>query len=169
MAAVVVLLLAVACGGGSDAVEWRGLDLTLPEGWVVVENRSNVLTVADAPRPQSPGALGDRTVSVQVLHEPGAQAEVWREYARERSGTVEVDEDMSVGGRPAHRLIFTRENNGMTTREMVVLIPSRQLEILLQPVARPGEHDLTQVFLDHRAEFDELLASITFGAPAEGP
>lgn len=166
---MVVLLLAVACGGASDEVQWRGLDLTLPEGWVVVENRSNVLTVADAPRPQSPGALGDRTVSVQVLHDSGADVEVWRDSVRERDGTVEVDEETSVGGRPARRLVFTRESNDVTTREMVVLVPSRELEILLQPVARPDEHDLTQVFLDHRDEFDELLASVTFGAPAEGP
>lgn len=169
MLAVVVSLLLVACGGDSGHVGWRGLELTLPEGWVVAEHQPNVLTVADAPRGASPGQLGERTVSVQFLHRPGAAADDWRRLVEEQEGTLEVDERTMIGDRPAIRFVLTREVNGAPTREMVVLVPARELEILLQPVARPGDADLSQVFLDNRDEFEELLGSIRFGPPVDRP
>lgn len=169
MLVVAVSLLLVACGGDSGQVAWRGLELTLPEGWVVVEHQPNVLTVADAPRGESPGQLGERTVSVQFLHRTGAVADDWRRLIEDQEGTLEVDERTTIGQRPATRFVLTREVNGAPTREMVVLVPARELEILLQPVARPEDADLSQVFLDHRDEFDELLGSIQFGPPVDRP
>ena len=53
--------------------------------------------------------------------------------------------------------------------EMVVVVPSRSLTILLQPVPVRGQTDAPQVFLEARDQFDAILDSIRFGAPVDGP
>lgn len=172
-AALVLVVLLAACGGGdgSGRLEWRGLELTVPDGWVVFENRPTLLSIANAPLGEEAGDPGERTVAVQFAHRgsnPQTAADV-REFVAEQEGELEVDESITVGGRPAHRFVYTFDANGTPTREMVVLVPARQLDILLQPVPRPGQTSAPDVFLDFRGRFDELVASIEFGAPPEGP
>lgn len=158
-------LLLGACGGQSRHVDWRGLELTIPPGWVVAEQRDTLLTVADAPLGDEPGDAGERDVAVQLTHRPGQSVADVHRFLEGQDGDLEVDEPTTVGGRPARRLVYTFDANGTPTREMVVLIPARQLEILLQPIPRPGRTDAPQVFREHRQEFDQLLGSIEFGAP----
>lgn len=167
--AVVLAVGLVACGGGGRQVDWRGLELTLPEGWSTFEQSSTLLSVANAPLGEEAGDPGDRTVAVQFTHRPDATVEQHREFVARQGGEIEVDESTTIGGRPARRLVYTLtfDATGTPTREMVVLIPARGLEILLQPVPTTDQTDAPEVFTDYRDEFDRLLASIEFGAPID--
>jgi hypothetical protein len=50
---------------------------------------------------------------------------------------------------------------------MVVLIPSRGIEILAQPVPDPGDTDGPDVFLEHVDTFVEVVDGARFGAPVD--
>lgn len=161
---LLVGVLVAACGSGS-AVSWRGLELSLPQGWVVADKADTRMMLADAPLGEQAGDRGDRTVAVQLTHEPGTSVSDWRDFVAQQDGTIETDESTTVGGRPAHRLVYTFDANGIRTREMVVVVPSRSIVVLLQPVAADGQTDAPGVFLQGRGTFDDIIASISFGAP----
>jgi hypothetical protein len=168
----VLVALLVGCGGGADGtVAWRDLSLELPDGWVVFEEEDTRLSVASEPlgaeiddgeRPE-----GD-VVAVFLTYEPRTIPDDWRRYAEERGAVVEEDRSIEVGGVPATRFQLLEESDATTTRELVVVVPARDVVLLAQPVpdgTEPG--DLTGLFDAELAAFDELLGSISWGAPVE--
>jgi hypothetical protein len=165
---VVVLLLAACTGPSATGTQsWTGLDLVLPEGWEVFERRDTLLSVADAPLGDEDGDVGDRTVAVQFTYEPSVSPQAWRDLVTGDGGDIEVDEQIQVDGVPATRLVFNWVTNGVPTREMVVVVPSRRLVMLFQPVPVSGQTDAPEIFLEHVDEFDAILTSIDFGAPPD--
>jgi hypothetical protein len=179
------ILSAVMLGGCTSAgatgglISWRDLDLEIPVGWVVLDQRADLLFLAneDITRPDDelddPPVLpadpdSNDVVGVQLTTDSSSTAADWRELVQQEGGTVELDERVEIGGLPATALTFRWVTNGVDTRERVVLVPSRRLVILLQPIPVVGQANAPTVFDAHRAEFDEMLASILWGRPVEG-
>lgn len=165
-----LLLLAVtACSSGSGGrQEWRGLSLTLPDGWVRFEHSETLMGVANAPLGQEDGDPGERVVAAQFTYEPSASPDDWRQFVEEQDGTLETDERIVLDEIPATKLVFSYTTNRIPTREMVVVIPSRGMVVLMQPVPVRGQTDAPEIFLEHVEEFEAILASIEFGAPYQG-
>ncbi|MTV27240.1 hypothetical protein FTX61_17740 [Nitriliruptoraceae bacterium ZYF776] len=169
---LVLAVLLVACGGGGE-VRWRDLRLTLPDGWSVFEERDDLLSIANAPLgeeadPQEPPE-GD-VLAVSFTHAPAASPETWRSYIAGLDGAeLEVDRDVEVGGVPARQLIYTSSSSGTDTREMVVVIPGRQVEVLAQPVPFPGDTGAQESFDAALPVFEALFAEASWGAPVDGP
>ncbi len=160
-----LLALLTACGGGDDgSVAWRDLTLVPPDGWQVFEQGDFVLSLADAPL-GGEGARGARAVAAQFTHEPDTVPDDWRRFVEEQGGELEVDEAITVDDLPATRLVFSYVTNEVPTREMVVLVPSRGIVMLFQPVIEMGETDGPDRFVAKRDEFEAILAGIDFGAP----
>lgn len=167
-----VLLLAVGCGPSgpvTGVVDWRGLELTTPEGWAAYEVRDTLLYLADGEPGEEPGDPGTLEVAAQLTYEPGTIPDDWRALIADEGGTIEADVRTEIDGLPARRIVFSWASNGTPSREMVVLVPSRSLVMLFQPVPVQGQTDAPEVFLDRAEEFDAILASIRFGAPVDGP
>lgn len=169
-----VAALLVACGGDGGDLRWRDLTLEVPGGWVVFEEEATRLSLANQPlgadvaeedRPE-----GD-VVAVFLTHRPGVTPGAWRQQIADAGATLEVDEATEVGGVPATRLQFrTPAADGLAeTRELVVVVPAREVELLAQPVPLPGDTDAPEVFDRARPTFDELLGSFRWGAPVDGP
>ncbi|MBW3659158.1 MAG: DUF1795 domain-containing protein [Actinobacteria bacterium] len=165
-ATLLLVLLAVACGssGGRERT-WRDLQLTLPEGWIVFEEEPTRLSVADDELGEE-GARGPAEAAAFFTHEPRSSPDDWRQLIEDLDGTLERDERISVGGAPATKLVFRHESNGVPLREMVVIIPSRDIVILMQPVVVRGQADGPDLFETHLDAFEDLLSSLRFGAPA---
>ncbi len=159
-----VLLGATACGGGPDQVRWRDVRLSPPVGWTVFEQDDAVLSLANAPL-DGEGRRGAQAVAAQFTHEPTTVPDDWRAFVEEQGGELEVDEAIEVDEVPATRLVFTFDANGIPTREMVVVVASRGIVMLFQPVLEQGETDGPDRFLANRATFDAILDGIAFGAP----
>ena len=169
LAAGIVVLLAVvlaACGDPSQ-VSWRGLTLRLPDGWHTFERSTDRLSLADGQLGASPGDPGSREAEAFFTYEPETTAGDWRDFVTRVDGTMETDEQITVGGRPATRLVFRHASGDIPIREMVVVVPSRHVVVLMHPLVTRGSTDGPQKFLAHRAEFDAILDSITFGAPVK--
>ncbi|MBW3620829.1 MAG: hypothetical protein KY461_11330 [Actinobacteria bacterium] len=166
--ALALVLVGVACDRASGPERsWRDLEVTLPEGWSVFEDEGTRFSVADGTLGDD-GDRGTAEAAAFFTHEPGSGPDAWRELVDGAlDGTLERDERLQVGGVPATRLVFSHESNGLPLREMVVLVPSRELVILMQPIVLRGERDGPQVFDAHLAEFDALLSSLRFGAPTD--
>lgn len=163
-----VALLLAACGGdGGPVRDWRDLTLTLPDGWSVEAEGETFLNLADGELGEEPGDVGTREVAAYLTHEPTTIPQDWRTFVEEVEGTLESDEAISVGGAPATKLVFSHASNGVPVREMVVVIPSRGIVMLMQPVVTQGQTDGPEVFVRHREEFELLLSSIRFGAPVD--
>lgn len=158
-------LLLSACSS-SNEVDWRGLSLTPPEGWQVFEQRATTLSLANGDL-SAEGVRGQRAVAMQFNHEPRTVPDDWRELVTSSGGTIEVDESFDLDGVPSTRLVFSWVTGGIPTREMVVLIPSRGIVVLAQPVVEQGETDGPDRFLEFREQFDAVLDSIVFGAPVD--
>lgn len=167
LAAALALLLG-ACGGSDAGVqEWRGLELELPAGWEVFERRDTLLSAGNGPVGEEPGDPGERTVVAQLSYDPSSSTDDWRALVEAEGGELEVDERLDIDGVPATRLIWAWTTNGVPTREMVVLLPSRSLVMLFQPAPRADQLDAPEVFLRHRDEFEAILESIDLGAPVD--
>ncbi|MEX1162036.1 MAG: hypothetical protein WEB03_00495 [Nitriliruptor sp.] len=169
---VVIASLLAACGGDDGMVAWRDLELTVPDGWVVFEEEDSRLSlanqaigadVAEADRPD-----GD-VVAVFLTHRPGVTPGEWRSYIEEVGATLEVDQPIEVGGVPATRLQFLTPggDGSATTRELVVVVPAREVELLAQPVPLPDDEQAPATFDRALPTFDELLDSVTWGAPLD--
>lgn len=161
VAAAAVLLAACTGGGG---LRWRDVRLSLPDGWVVAENEDTRFTVANA-RLGSDGVPGPGEVAAFFTVEPGASPQPWRDLIDQAGWVLEEDTGVTVGGVPATRLVYHMAGVDIPLREMVVVVPSRDLVILLQPVVQPGSTDGLALFDRHRDQFVELLESVRFGAP----
>lgn len=175
LTALLAVLLA-ACGGDSGgAIAWRDAELAVPEGWTVFEEQESRLSLANVPlgaglaeedRPE-----GD-VVAMFFTHQPDAAPGAWREYAEGRDVDVEVDEAIEVGGVPATRFQFLDRAGGSgdtVTRELVVVVPSREVVLLAQPVPTLGDEDVSGVYDRAVDTFDQVLDSVIWGAPVERP
>ncbi len=165
---VVVALVLQACGTAGPVREWRDLELTLPEGWVVFEDEPTRFSVADGELGEDAGDRGDREAAVFLTYEPDTVPEDWRRFVTEVDGELESDEALEVGGLPATQLTFTHASNGVPMREMVVVVPSRGIVMLFQPLVVKGQTDGPERFIAHLDEFEALRSSIEFGAPFGG-
>lgn len=170
LASLLVVVVLAGCGDDGE-VRWRDLRLTLPEGWVVFEERDDVLSIANAPLgeladPDDPPE-GD-VLAMSFTHAPAASPTTWRTYIEDLDGAeLEVDQDLEVGGVPGRQLIYT--SSGVTdTREMVVVVPGRQVEVLAQPVPAAGDDGAREAFDAARPTFESLLAEVDWGAPVDG-
>lgn len=172
MAALLVgaaITLSAGCSSGGTApggtLEWRELTIDLPADWVELGRTETSLSLGDGPGSTEPGVRGDLFVSAQLTIEPATTADDWRRFVDEQSATLERDADATVGSLPATLVQYSFTTNGIPTRERVVVVPSRDLVILQQPVPMQGETEGPQWFDDHLDEFDALLEGIVFGAP----
>lgn len=173
---LVVLLVVLAACGSSDggAVEWRDLTLDVPDGWVVFEEEATRLSLANVPLggeiSEDERPTGD-VVAMFFTHRSGVTPGEWRTQIEASGADLEVDESVEVGGVPATRLQFvTPATQGAAeTRELVVVIPAREVELLAQPVPLPGSTDAPEVFERAVTTFDEVLDSVRWGAPVERP
>lgn len=165
---LVAVALLAACGGGGSGgtVSWRDLDLVLPDGWEEYQRGDDLLYVADGETGEE-GDPGDLTVAAQFLVEDGPSADVQRAFLEREDATVETDQQVEIDGVPATKLVYAFTTNGVPTREMVVVVPSRDLTVLLQPVPVQGQQDAPEVFLDNVDDFEAILDSIDFGAPVD--
>jgi hypothetical protein len=172
VAVLVVAVLLGACGRGDAELRWRDLRLTVPDGWVVFEEEASRLSLANQPlgadveEEQRP--TGD-LVAVFLTHRPGTTPGAWRDQIAASGATLEVDEATEVGGVPATRLQFlTPAGDGSAeTRELVVVVPAREVELLAQPVPLPGDLEAPAVFDRALPTFEELLSSFSWGAPVD--
>lgn len=171
LAVLLMLTLAVLLGACDRASgperSWRDLELTLPDGWSVFEDEPTRFSIADGTVGDE-GVRGSAEAAVFFTHEPRSSPEEWRELvAGPLDGELEVDRGEEIGGVPATKLVFSHESYGVPTREMVVIVPSREIVILLQPIVERGQEDGPAVFDAHLAEFEAVLSSLRFGAPAD--
>ncbi len=165
-------LILVSCGGGQPSeVTWRNVTFQVPDGWYVFEEADTRLSLANADI--GPEAVRsnddlpvDDVVAIFFTYEPSTRPADWRAYADAQEATVEVDEAIQLGdGVPATRIQFDYVTGGIPLREMIVLIPSRGIVALAQPVPRSGQQNGPEVFLEYRDVFDEILESARFGPP----
>ena len=173
MFGLAVVLLA-ACGGSTNqpaSVEWRNLTIPLPESWYLFEEEDTRLSISNQdigvgddgePREQPDGDV----VAMFFTFEPATVPDDWREFVEAQDAELETDRQLELQGEvPATQLVFSYVTDGTPTREMVVVIPSRGVVLLAQPVPGPGEEDAPEVFLEYLDVFMELVESIEFGAP----
>jgi len=169
---LLIALFLVACGGGQPSeVTWRNITFQVPEGWYVFEEADTRLSLANADiGPEAIRSADDipdqDVVAIFFTFEPSTVPADWRAYAQAQEAAVEIDESIQLGdGVPATRIQFDYVTGGIPLREMVVVIPSRGVVALAQPVPGPGQQDGPEVFLEYRAVFDEILESARFGPP----
>ena len=167
-------VLAAACGGSSQpgSVEWRNLDLELPDGWYLFEEEDDRLSisnedigpgdVAGEPSEQPDGDV----VAMFFTFEPNTLPDDWRAFVEQQGGEVETDRSLELNDDvPATQLIFSYESNGVPTREMVVVIPSRSVVVLAQPVPLPGDTDAPDVFMEYLDDFLGVIETADLGPP----
>jgi hypothetical protein len=173
-ALLLLALVLVACGGGNQpsSVSWRNVELQLPDGWYVFEEEADRLSISnqDIGFPEPGEDARERPegdiVAMFFTYEPNTLPADWREYVVEQGATLESDDQILLDGDvPATRLVFSYVTNGIPTREMVAVIPSRAIVVLAQPVPGPGDTDAPEIFLDHIETFIEVLEQADFGAP----
>ncbi len=172
---VVLALLAgvlAACGGSDqpDQVEWRNIGIDLPDDWYLFEETDTRLSISNQPLGTSADpaeiAAAEDVVAMFLTYEPDALPRDWREFADQQDATIETDDQLILGEDvPATRLVFAYETNGVPTREMVVVIPSRDVVILAQPVPYQDDRDGPEVFLRYVDTFMEVVESLELGAP----
>lgn len=160
MVVSVLLLALVACAPGDGSVEWRDLSVEVPDGWVVAERDDRKLSLANAEFRSD--RADELEAAVFLSHEPDGSIDRWRELVDDRGGEIETDETFELDGEPASRLVFSHDANGTLLREMVVVVPSRDLVMLFQPVVLRGSEDGPVTFERHRDRFQRLLASLRF-------
>lgn len=169
-------LLLAACGGQPSAVEWRNVTVPVPEGWFVVEEAATHLSLANTdlspeevfggPAPDE-DAESREVVGMFFTYEPTTLPGDWLQYVEDQGATLESNDQIWLDDDevPATRIVFSYESAGIPTREMVVVIPSRGIVVLNQPIPAPGDEDAPEVFLRHVDTFVEVLQSSSFGAP----
>lgn len=179
---VLLLVAAVwlsACGRQPSAVDWRNVTVPVPEGWYVVEQGPGHLSLSNvdlapqelfgaAPLGVEAETTDEREiVGMFFTYEPDTLPADWLRYVEEQGATLEsndqiwLDEDEV----PASRIVFSTQSADIPTREMVVVIPSRGIVVLSQPIPAPGDQGAPEVFLRHVDTFVEVLRASSFGAP----
>jgi hypothetical protein len=172
---VVLLALAVfatACGEDRQpsSVTWRNVTFQVPEGWYVTEQADTRLSLSNQDigpdtDTSGPPPEGD-VVAMNLTYDPQTGPDDIRRFVQEQGATLESDESLVLDGEvPATQVVFEFETNGIPTREMYVVVPSRAIVLLAQPVPSPGDTDAPEVFLRHIETFREVLETARFGAP----
>ncbi|HEX9889581.1 MAG TPA: hypothetical protein VGA69_08905, partial [Nitriliruptorales bacterium] len=100
---------------------------------------------------------GAGEAGVFLVRDPGDSAAKWRELIEQRGWTLEHDAPVTLDGVPATRLTFEQTGARVPTRETVVVVPSRQLTILLQPIPYGQAQDGLDIYARHAHEFDAIL------------
>ena len=172
------LVLAVglaACGDGGNqpsSVTWRNVTFQLPDGWYLFEEEDTRLSISNQDIGPPPGGEQQRdrpdgdVVAMFFTYEPDTVPEDWRRFVEQQDATLESDVQIVLDREiPATRLVFSNVTNGIPTREMVVVIPSRGIVLLAQPVPAPTDTDAPQIFLDYIETFLEVVETAEFGAP----
>jgi hypothetical protein len=173
---VVLSLVLIACGGNQpSSVTWRNVTFPMPDGWYVFEEEDTRLSISNADiGPEAMRTVQEDpdveprndVVAMFLTYEPRTVPGDWRTYAEQQDATIESDEQIFVGGDvPATRIVFSYVTDEVPLREMVVVIPSRNIVVLAQPVPTFGQQDGPEVFLDHVDTFIEVLDEADFGAP----
>lgn len=173
---VMTSLVLAACGGGSGdgEVRWRDLTWQVPQGWTVFEDEETRFAVANVPlgaeRDDDEPRPDGEVFAVFATHRPGVGPADWRDYVAATDGIDLLEETSTeVGGVPATRFELDDTRSGHT-RETVVVVPAREIEILAQPVPLDAaDADLTAVYDTFADELDAMLGSARFGAPVDGP
>lgn len=169
-----IALVVLGCGDDSqpDAVSWRNVEFDVPDGWYVFEEEEDRLSLSnqDIGIGEVVGTPADwpdgDVVAMFLTYEPGTLPGDWRDLLDRLDAEVETDDSLVLPGDvPATRLIYRYETEGVVTREMVVVIPSRAIVLLAQPVPAPGDTDVSDVFLDYLDTMMGVLESASFGAP----
>jgi hypothetical protein len=171
---LVAALVASACGSSSQpsSVTWRNVDLEVPDGWYLFEEEADRLSISnqdigvgDVVGTPADWPDGD-VVAMFFTYEPATLPDDWRDLLGRLDAEVETDTGLVLQGDvPATQLIYRYETEGVLTREMVVVIPSRSIVLLAQPVPALGDTDVSEVFLRYLDEMMGVLESATFGAP----
>ena len=171
---VVLAGLLVSCAGSNQpaSVEWRNVQMDLPDGWYLFEEEADRLSISnqdigigDVAGQQDEWPEGD-VVAMFFTYEPSTRPDDWRQLLDQLDAEIETDNQLRLEGDvPATQLIYRYETEGVLTREMVVVIPSRAIVLLAQPIPPPGSADQTEVFLAELDSFMGVLESATFGAP----
>ena len=177
---LLLLLLLVAfgiaaCGGGNnqpDSVTWRNVTLQLPDGWYLFEQEDTRLSISnqDIGLPSGDEEQRERpegdVVAMFFTYEPNTVPDDWRRFVEQQDAKLESDEQIVLDGEiPATRLVFSHVTNDIPTREMVVVVPSRGIVLLAQPVPEPMDTDAPQIFLDYIETFLEVVETAEFGSP----
>ena len=167
-------VLAAGCGGSNQpsSVEWRNVTFELPDEWYLFEETSDRLSISnqdigigDVAGQPNDWPEGD-VVAMFFTYEPNTLPADWRDLLARLGAEIETDAPIVLTDEvPATQLIYRYETEGVLTREMVVLIPSRNIVLLAQPVPPIGSDDVTDVFLAHLDEMMEVLRTARFGAP----
>ena len=176
--AVLLATVLVACtgsAGGPGPMAWRDLDLFVPEGWQFLDQRGDLLLIANRDLraddiEATPSLVEDPqandAVAVQFKTD-SSNPDAWRDLVEAEGGEVESDRSIQLDGIPATAITFSWVSNDVPTREQVVIVPSRELVILLQPVPVQGQQTGPDVYLRHVDEFQAILDSLDFGAPED--
>lgn len=170
-----VLLLATGCGGNNDGpIVWRNITVTLPDGWVVFERSDTTLSIANVPLGpldgggERPAPDGD-VVAMFFSYEPNTLPRDWFTLLEENGAVIEAEQQrVLTGDVPATQIVYRLTDEFTDLREMVVLIPSRGVVILAQPVPLAGDPTGPDVFLAYIDTFLEIVDTLTFGAPVTG-
>lgn len=149
-----------ACATDGGRAEWRALSLEVPDGWVVAERDDQKLSLANTEF--GPDRADELEAAIFLTHEPDGSIDRWRELADDRDGEIETDDTFELDGEPASLLVFSHDANGTLLREMVVVVPSRDLVMLFQPVVPRNSRDGPDTFERHRERFEQVLASLRF-------
>lgn len=170
---VLAVLVLAACGSSDQpgSVSWRNISVDLPNDWYLVEEAEDRLSIANHPLDPAGDESGDAgpdgdVVAMYFTYEPGSTPDDWRRFVDEQGATLETDDQLTLDGEvPATRLVYQYETNGVPTREMVVVVPSREVVALALPIPAAGDHTAPEAFLEHIETFLDVLDDLRFGAP----
>jgi hypothetical protein len=173
--ALIVLALAslmlTGCSSQDGPLVWRNITVELPEGWVVFERTETTLSIANVPLGSE--ADGDErvapdgdVVAMFFSYEPDTLPRDWLEFLAANDAEIETEQQrILTDDVPATQLVYRLTDDITDTREMVVLIPSRNVVILAQPVRLAGDPSGPDVFLRYIDTFLGVVDTLTFGAP----
>jgi len=176
LAAAALAVVATGCGESNQpsSVEWRNITMDLPDGWYLFEEEDTRLSLSnqDIGISEVEGEPKERpegdTVAMFFTYEPGTVPDDWRDLLGGLDADIETDRALRLAGDvPATQIVYRYETQGVITREMAVVIPSRSVVLLAQPVPAPVDGDVSEVFLDHLDDFMSVLESAEFGAPVQ--
>lgn len=151
------------------------MTLHLPPGWVVAEIDTFKLSLATAPfgAPDAttppPGLGRELQAAVFFTHERDPTPDAWRQLVGEQRGVIDEDVEVTVDKERGTRIVFSNPALGTPLREMVIVLPDRDLVVLFQPIVARGAQNGPEVFDRYRVTFDTIVSSIRFGPPTKVP
>jgi len=148
--------------------------MELPDGWYLFEEEETRLSISnqDIGISEVQGEPTERpegdTVAMFFTYERSSIPDDWRDLLEDLDAEIETDRALRLAGDvPATQIVYRYETQGIITREMAVVIPSRSIVLLAQPVPAPGDDDVSDIFLEYLDDFMSVLESAEFGAPVQ--